>query len=213
MIRRAAPSRAPTESVPALTTDASTLTSTRYFGDASSRLVAYVIDAVLLSVVVFAAAALVSVAIGPLVRFGSGEATLDEGVAIVDALVATVLGALFFAGSWARFGASPGQRLLGMRVVDEAEGSPIGARRALLRWAPIGLPLGAAALLTAVLSGPGDAAVDLALLAWYVALLATTARSATKQGLHDRLARTVVVRTGRPATFRGGPAPGGSDDR
>jgi len=40
--------------------------------------------------------------------------------------------------------------------------------------------------------------VDLVVLAWYALLLVTTARSSTKQGVHDRVARTVVVKAASP---------------
>ena len=37
-------------------------------------------------------------------------------------------------------------------------------------------------------------------LVWLIALLVTTAQSPTKQGLHDRYARTMVVKAARSVT-------------
>ena len=175
---------------------------TRAYGDAPNRLVAYAIDAVLVTILVFAASICVSVLAGPVVEFdeaGSGGIDVNERLAGIDAIVATALSLAYFVATWTWLQGSPGQRALRMRLGDE-RGGAVGLGRAALRWLPLGLPVGVAGLLIIVLPGYGDLLVDLLLVAWFVLLLATIARSPTKQGWHDRLASTVVVKQIRPVT-------------
>ena len=61
----------------------------------------------------------------------------------------------------------------------------------------IGLPLCIEASLTPLIAGSADALLILALFVWYVFLLVSTARNPAKQGLHDRLAHTVVTKVAR----------------
>lgn len=81
-----------------------------------------------------------------------------------------LLGALYLAGSWGAAGASPGQRVLGLRVVRAADGEGIGPATGVLRVA--GCALAGAPLL-----------IGLAWVAW----------DSRKQGWHDKLAGTVVI--------------------
>ena len=175
----------------------------RAYGDAPNRLVAYVIDAVLITILVFAATICVSILAGPVVEFdntGSGLVEVNDRIAAVDAIVATLLSLAYFVATWTWLRGSPGQRVLQMQLGDE-QGRAVGLGRAALRWLPLGLPLGIAGLLTVVLPGYADLVVDLLVLAWFAILLATIARSPTKQGWHDRLASTVVVKQIRPLTL------------
>lgn len=185
----------------------SSLPGERYYADVPSRAFALLADMFLLSIAIFIAAIVVSVLIGPAVEFNStadsaGEAvTLDRGVAIVDAVISLVISAAYFAGSWVVLAASPGQRLMGMRLGAEADGRALTRGQALLRWALLGAPFGVAAVLATALSGPADAIVKVATLAWYALLLITTARSPTKQGLHDRVPGTVVAKRATPVDW------------
>jgi uncharacterized RDD family membrane protein YckC len=187
--------------------EAARVSTGRYYADVPNRTVALVVDAVLLTVTVFVAATVVSVLIGPAVEFNSaastvGDAvTVDRGIATVDAVVSLVVSAAYFAGSWVVLGASPGQRLLGMRIGAEADGAVLTTGQALARWGLLGAPFGISALLTTAFSGLGHALFDLAVIAWYALLLVTTSRSPTKQGLHDRVARTVVAKEASPVRW------------
>ncbi len=84
-------------------------------------------------------------------------------------VVGVLLGAAYFVGFWGLRGATPGKELLGLRVTDEDGGSPIGLGRAALRF--LGYLLSAASL------GIGFLMI-----------------AAGGGGLHDRVARTRVVR-------------------
>ena len=172
------------------------------YADVPGRLVALAIDAVVLSVLVLVGAILVSLTIGPVVRIDGSSVRVDRDIVLVDAVLSTLLGALYFAGSWARRAATPGQRLLGLRVVRAGDGGRVGPRAAVARWLLLAAPLGIASLLTtAVVTGAAEALVDVGLLVWYLLLLVTTARSPTARGLHDRWAGTVVTRAARPVEW------------
>ena len=179
----------------------------RYYADVPNRAVALLIDLILLTVAAFVAATIVSVLGGPAVEFNTsagtvGDAvTLDRGIATVDAVLSLLISAVYFAGTWVVVGASPGQRLLGMRVGAETDGAALTTRQALARWALLGAPFGVSAVLTTAFSGLGHTIFDLAVAAWYAVLLVTTSRSPTKQGLHDRVAGSVVAKEASPVRW------------
>jgi len=182
----------------------------KFYADVPNRVVALLVDAVLLTLLIFAGAVIVALVVGPAVEFDSaaenvGEAvTIRRGVAVVDALLSLMLSAAYFVGSWRFLGGSPGQRWLGMTVVDDLGGDRVSARRALARWAILGAPFGAGALLSAAVASSAVAlAVNVAVAVWYLVLLVTVALSPTKQGVHDRVAHTVVAKEARPVPWSG----------
>lgn len=179
----------------------------RYYADVPNRLAALGIDVVVLTALIFVAAIVVSVVIGPAVEFDTGAdvlddaVTLDRDVATVDAVLSLAISAAYFIGSWTLRPGTPGQRLIGMRVGCASDGSALSISRATGRWLLFGAPFGAAALLTTAAPELDDAIPDLVLVAWYTLLLVTIARSPTKQGLHDRLAGSVVAKQGSPVRW------------
>ncbi len=110
--------------------------------------------------------------------FPEVEAAMTEAIAaatpgIVRASALFQLGALvYLAGSWLTFSRSPGMALLGIRIVREDDGGPMGPGRVAIRFG--GYYLSTIALLLG--------------FAW--ALF-----DGRKQAWHDKLAGTVVVRT------------------
>jgi uncharacterized RDD family membrane protein YckC len=177
-----------------------------FYADVPARLIGYVLDAAFLSIAVFVGAVLISLLFGPVVTFDSAAdppVRVDAGLAIADACLATVVSATYFVFTWRRFGGSPGQLLLGMRIWVEDHGFPISTGQCFVRWLFIGLPMGVQAVAAVALPGKGDALLIVALLAWYVVLLVSTARSPVKQGLHDRAARTVVTKIALEASWAG----------
>ncbi|GAA5155329.1 hypothetical protein GCM10023340_40350 [Nocardioides marinquilinus] len=115
----------------------------------------------------------------------------DQLWAGIGAIVGTVvLVSVVFALMLGLAGVTPGKKLVGLRVVRDADGKPIGFPRALLRTAVLGI-------FTLPTLGLG-----LATLAW-TAVMDPTGR---RRGGHDRMADAVVVDV-RPA-----PEPIGDDD-
>jgi uncharacterized RDD family membrane protein YckC len=170
------------------------------------RLLAWLIDVVLVTMLIFAAVAAVDAAFGPTVQIDPGAAALEDVVAAdagrvaLNALVATLLSACYFAVPWATLGGSPAQLALGIRVRGRASGETLPIGRALVRWILLFPPFATVSALTAGMPLLG-AVVWGAAVVWYCVLLLTTALSDTNQGLHDRIARTVVRKEQRRAAY------------
>ena len=104
------------------------------FGEFGPRLVAYIIDGLIVGAVVIAA-----VLVWTLFAFFSGGlranglnlgAGLGLGLMIV---LITVLTLGYFPWFWARTGATPGMKAMGLKVVRDADGGPITNGQAILR--------------------------------------------------------------------------------
>lgn len=177
-----------------------------HYADVPNRVVAYVVDAAILAVLSFLAAVAVSLAFGPTIRFPDASAAGDDVVtfnatlATANALVSAVIGLVYFAASWVAMRGSPGQRLLGMTIGAEADGARLTGGQAIIRWLLLSGPFVLVSVLTAGLRGVRAAYLAIP-LAWYLVLLVTTARDARRQGLHDRLSGTVVVKPLPPAAW------------
>jgi uncharacterized RDD family membrane protein YckC len=130
-----------------------------------TRALAFSVDAAIINVAAAAGAA--ALALAASVTGLSATASLAAAVTCGAAYV--VWSAAYFTTFWSTTGQTPGSRLLRIRV-EPAAGGGLRVRRALLRFA--GLILAA-----------------LPLLAGYLLILVDDRR----RGLHDRLARTVVV--------------------
>ncbi|MBA3852575.1 MAG: hypothetical protein H0X59_09460, partial [Chloroflexi bacterium] len=65
----------------------------------------------------------------------------------------------------------------------------------VIRYLLLGAPFSLATALTGYSSLGG--LIGLAAFVYFIALLVTTAQSPTKQGLHDRYAKTMVVKAAR----------------
>jgi uncharacterized RDD family membrane protein YckC len=130
-----------------------------------TRALAFGLDAALLNIVALLTAAVVGLFFS-VVNLPDGLRTL---VAAAGGALYVVWVAGFFVAFWSTTGQTPGNRALGIRVRD-ARGEALRPRRALLRF--VGLSLAA-----------------LPLFAGFVMILFDDRR----RGLHDRLARTLVV--------------------
>jgi len=168
------------------------------------RSAAYIVDSLIVGIAYALLAVLFDAAFGPLV-----EATPDGTALVVIAvnpvrvvleLTATlVIDALYFAGCWSRWGATPAQRVLRLRV-RMADGTPpvpdapdaLPIEAAWRRWAILAIVPIAQGSLAA--SGALDISVLLVVNgAWFLVLLISTAVDPLRRGFHDRVAGTVVV--------------------
>ena len=128
------------------------------------RVVAYIIDFILLAII----GGILSV---PLGLNYSDPNSLNSGAARTSNGIDLVLSFLYFTLLWSYMGASLGQRLLGLHVVDATSGQPITFGKAALRW--LGL-----------------------IISFFVCFIGViwVAFDARKQGWMDKIAGTVVVR-------------------
>jgi len=162
------------------------------------RVVAYIIDAILLGIV----GALVSIALGAL--FFGTVAGRDFSLAIVFALLLAVanlvISAIYFIWGWTNpeMRASLGQRVLGLNTLNAADGATVTRDQAVRRWAWLYGVFAVASALQLALGGSDLAGlgslIGLLAFAYWVFLLWTTYQSAKKQGYHDVQANTVVVK-------------------
>jgi uncharacterized RDD family membrane protein YckC len=167
------------------------------YGDVPNRIIAYIIDVVILVIAFIIVGILLAAIVGPTIvgdpaspNFGQ----LNIVAAIIFAIVNAIISGAYFVYTWTAMRGSLGMRALGMQVGNETDGATLTLNQAVIRWA--------------LLFGPGAVAqafgftgigliLNLVAFVWWIALLVTTAQSPTKQGLHDRYAHTVVVKATR----------------
>ena len=128
------------------------------------RLVAYIIDAIILGIIGGILSVPLGVNYSDLNSLSSGAARTSNGIDLVLSFV-------YFTLLWSYMGGSIGQRILGMHVVDATTGQQISFGKAALRW--LGLILSFAVCAIGVI--------------W-------VAFDGRKQGWMDKIAGTVVVR-------------------
>jgi uncharacterized RDD family membrane protein YckC len=112
----------------------------------------------------------------------------------VEALIVTLIGVgisyLYFVGFWTGpWMSTPGMRLLGLRVGDEQRGAILSITAATKRWLAMGAWL---ALLAFV--GPFGTIAGLGTTVLQIALFFSVIVHPRRQGLHDRVASSLVVR-------------------
>jgi hypothetical protein len=166
----------------------------------SRRLLAWAMDVVLVTVLIFVGVSIVDAVLGPAVSFRPEAAALpdtvavDKGIVAVNALIATGLSAAYFVVPWALWGGSPAQLALRLRVRGRAGGEPLPVGRVITRWVLLFPPFGTVSALSAGVPLLGWFVWGGALV-WYFVLLLTVARSETNRGLHDRLSGSVVYKS------------------
>ena|SRR5215831_7126136 len=131
------------------------------------RLVAYIIDAVIVGI----AAGIVEAIINAIVRASTSDVT---GAGVRGGLVSLILGLLYFGYLWSRNGQTLGYMALGMRLV-RADGQPVSFLLGALRYLLIYLSF-AICLIPAIIS------------AFMIGL------GGRKQAIHDLICGTLVVR-------------------
>ena len=124
------------------------------------RVVAYIIDAILLGI----AGTVVNII------FRANPSDPQSAGYTIASLVNFVIGIAYFVGLWTYWGATAGQRILRLRVVDANTMQPIGVGKAILRY--IGLIV--------------------SFLVCFVGVI-WVAFDARKQGWMDKIAGTVVL--------------------
>lgn len=169
------------------------------------RLVAYFLDSILISIIP-TILSLILVDYGAYIREVIETMAIDPTTGmpiepmtpvpvtteiVLLTVISTALSYLYFVGFWTSRGqATPGMRGLGMRLVDVTGGTTLTLTQATKRWLGYGAPL---ALLAFV--PPFQAIAGLLQLGVSLILLVTAATDDRKQGLHDRWADSIVIRS------------------
>jgi uncharacterized RDD family membrane protein YckC len=164
--------------------------------DVPNRILALIVDVLVLAVAGFVLAWLLGGLVEAPGAIEPEAGSLDVAAFVVVIVIQLALSLGYFAGAWVTARSTPGMRLLGLRIGDEADGRPIGWRAAGIRWLLLGI---AAVLASTVVYVPDTVGLLLGAMgaAWLLLLLYTTAQRPTRQGLHDRLAHTIVYRARR----------------
>jgi uncharacterized RDD family membrane protein YckC len=109
---------------------------------------------------------------------------------ITRAIIYAIFSFLYLGYTWTAWGASPGQRVLGLMTVNADDGAALTWNQAAMRWAFLFGP----SVLNSLFQFSGlSFIVFLLLLGYGIYLLYTTATDPRKQGFHDKQANTLVV--------------------
>ena len=176
------------------------------FADVGPRFAAWLVDTILLSFATGLVSAPVFLVLlgdydwGELFRQASqGNAMVFDGQLLVAAfattVITTVINAVYFVFLWSSGGrATLGMRLLKLQIGNAADGATLSLAQSFKRW----LAFGSWLSLLGVVPLAGSAA-QLGQFVWSLVLLVTTSSSPTRQGLHDRFAKSAIVQTGPAA--------------
>jgi uncharacterized RDD family membrane protein YckC len=165
------------------------------YADLTTRIIAYIIDVVILVIVGIVVNLVFGVALLAAILTGGGAISILIGVIIL--VIDVLLAGIYFVYTWTNMKASPGQRILGVMTVSEADGSALTFNAALARFVIMFAPGYVASLASYIVPGILGLLLSLAGLAWTIFLIYTTANDARRQGFHDHYAHSVVI---KPAT-------------
>lgn len=146
------------------------------------RFVAYLIDGFLCALILGFGVG-VALAIAPGLSDGGSTVGVAYGVASAG------LYFVYFVGFWTSGAqATPGMRLLKLRVANASDGKRLAIGPATVRWLALGY------IFTVIAVIPALTGLSLLALIWWIVLLVTTASDGMHQGLHDKWAKSVMVR-------------------
>lgn len=172
-----------------------------FYADVPNRIIAYIIDVIILAIIGF----VVSLVLGGLFGGITTAATVDSaggelnfGAFIVVTIVQLAISFGYFGYFWSVQRGTPGMKLLSLQIGHESDGRSIDWSQAAIRWLILGIPSILATFASYMSAGLGFI-LSIVGLVWLIVLLYTIAQSPTKQGIHDRYARTIMVKAGRRA--------------
>ncbi len=149
-----------------------------------TRLLAWILDGILSLVLIMVGAIVLGVVVAAL---GMDETALSDPLLLI-----AVVGFYFvyFVGFWTSGGkATPGMRAFKLQVANADDGKRLQIGQATKRWLALGYVFSLIGLIP-ILAAFSSVVATI----WSIVLLITTAQHTMHQGLHDRWARTVVVR-------------------
>lgn len=168
------------------------------YADVPNRVIALIIDGIILAIITFVVTAVLYGIVGAPVSVNLNTGNLFEVnyvSTLLGAILSLAIGAAYWIYSWTAMRASPGQKMLGMQVGNSPDGATLTQEQAIRRWAVLFAPFSLSQVVY-VLPTLG-ALLGLATFIYAIYLLYTTAQSPTKQGFHDKFANTVVVKASR----------------
>jgi uncharacterized RDD family membrane protein YckC len=168
-----------------------------FYADIPNRVFAIIIDGIL----VFIVSAIISIVLPPSSQINLTPTNLGDLITInpvgvlLRAVVGLVVSGGYFIYMWTKMRGTLGMMVIGLQLGNETDGANITMNQAITRWA---LLFGPSSVAQAAGAAPGIGwLIGLAAFVWVIALLVTTGQSPTKQGLHDRYAKTIMVKAAR----------------
>ena len=162
------------------------------FADLTTRIIAIIIDFVILGIVGFVINLILLTAfLATIISTGS---ILFLLLSVVVLVIDVLLAGIYFIYTWTNMKASPGQRILGLMTVSEADGSALTFNAALARFVIMFAPGYVASLASTIIPGLLGLLLSFAGLAWSLFLIYTVANDPKRQGFHDHYAHSVVIK-------------------
>ena len=186
----------PTAPPPAGAPAASAPASGLVYADVPNRIIAYILDAILVGILNLAVTAILTGLGLTAVTINSDlSVSVNYGVALVQGIIGLLISAAYFIYTWTRMRGTLGMRALGMQIGNAGDGATMTTGQGVRRYVALSAP----AILAQVFNGIPliGIVIGLAGLIWYIWLLYSTAQSPTKQGWHDTFANTQVVKAAR----------------
>ena len=160
---------------------------------APARMIALFIDFIILTIISYIVSALTTNILGDNYSGIFGFAYRQQsliGAIVAVALMLVVTGA-YFVLLWTRMGgATVGMKVMKISVRDQGTGGPISMNQAITRW----VFLGALWAINALYGWSIGVLFSLLITVYYVYLVYSIATSPTRQGMHDKQAKTVVAK-------------------
>ena len=158
------------------------------YADVPNRIIALIIDSIILGVV-------------NLLIFGVINGILSLGLIsfLASVVVGLAISAAYFTYTWTAMRGTIGMRALGMQIGNAGDGQTLKQDQAIRRWLILFGPQVVSQAVQISLNYTLGFVTSIAVLAWYIFLLKTTADSPTKQGYHDVFASSQVVKAARNA--------------
>jgi uncharacterized RDD family membrane protein YckC len=166
-----------------------------FYADLPNRIIAYVIDIILLAI----AGAIVAAITGSFMPVYSFDVVngfhYNYLAAIINAVIGGAISAGYFIYMWTAMRGTVGMKVLGMQIGSEKDGATLTMDQAIRRWLAVGGWITIAQALNPLpLLG---ILIGLVSLGYVIYLLYTTAQSPTKQGFHDKFVGSMVVKAAR----------------
>jgi len=172
-----------------------------YYADVPNRIIAFIIDLILLAIIGFVLALVLGGLLGGMTSTASLDAAggeLNLGAFLLVSIVQLAVSLAYFGYFWTTSRATPGMQFLGLQIGHESDGRNIDRNQAIVRWLIIGIP-SILSTFTSYASSSLSFIISIIGVVWLVVLLYSIAQSPTKQGWHDRYAHTIMVKAGRRA--------------
>ncbi|HYI21031.1 MAG TPA: RDD family protein [Candidatus Limnocylindrales bacterium] len=163
-----------------------------FYADVPNRAIAMFIDVVAMVIIQFILIAIANGILGTNLGFVTVPSTASL---LVGNLLAFAVWAAYFIYTWVALRGTVGMKVLGMQIGHESDGRTLTYQQAAVRFGVLFGPQIVLGLLGAIV--PALSVLGLLSFVWLIFVLVTMAQSPTKQGIHDRYARSMVVKAGR----------------